>query len=403
MEAAAPPLIYLFGLPGVGKNWVGEQCASLFGVRFADADDWLLPEQHDALAAGRGFTPDMRDRYYAEVAARMAALKGGVGVVGGGSGLAVGQATFKAQHRRAILAAHPEAQLWWVRTAEPTRMQRLRDRGSVVGDELGRRMAADFEAPRLTPAGQPTHPEEDGCHAVVSNDGDADATRAQLRALLGDRTSTVAPTGPEAAGAGLGMVAVEDAKRIDAALARVLTATPALPAAPVAVAAGAVIEGATVYCGGAGVSDEGVDCASCGPTTVFVTASISKTFLAALVLQCAERGELDLDGDINRPLNASFSGNGLTISNPHFPAATVTARHLLTHRSGLQDDESNLTFGSPYRWEAVSAVGKGSISLVDYARQKLTPNAESAAVLWSRQAPPGEAAYHYSNAGCVRI
>ena len=221
--AKPPPLLYLFGLPGAGKNFVGELCAAerSDALRFYDADEWLLPDMVAALAAGKGFTPGMRDRYYAEVSAQIGRLKQaelakaqaprseGAGAAATATctlrGLVVAQATFKACHRREIVAAHPEAQLWWVRTSdETTRMQRLRERGSVVDDALGKKLCADFEAPRTAlsvttecgdrsseapPSGdldlaQPTHSEADGCHAVIVNDGDELALREQLQALL---------------------------------------------------------------------------------------------------------------------------------------------------------------------------------------------------------------------------
>ena len=40
----------------------------------------------------------------------------------------------------------------------------------------------------------------------------------------------------------------------------------------------------------------------CAKETVFLTASITKTVVAMLAVQCAERKELDLDQDINKVL-----------------------------------------------------------------------------------------------------
>ena len=87
-------------------------------------------------------------------------------------------------------------------------MERLLQRGSMVDDALGERMLADFQPPRTASAPPPTisgdttllgaalpsegefaelptHPDEDGCHAIVNNDGDAQSLRAQLRRLMG--------------------------------------------------------------------------------------------------------------------------------------------------------------------------------------------------------------------------
>eukprot|EP01047_Picozoa_sp_COSAG01_P033733 COSAG01_NODE_2496_length_7573_cov_15.650120_3_plen_421_part_00 len=226
----------------------------------------------------------------------------------------------------------------------------------------------------------------------------------------------------------------ERAHRIDAALRDALLpprfADPAVMRSwPSAATAGIVVDGTTVYCGGAGVCDDGVDCGTCPASVVFVTASISKTFLAALALQSHERAELDLDADINEVLarpdchhDRLGSNDGPCappalgmVCNPHFPGATVTARQLLTHRSGLLDDESNLEHGSAYRWAAGAT---SAVSLASYVQRELATSdagtidggAEGGsggggggggvgAAIWSSVAPPGQAAYHYSNAG----
>jgi D-alanyl-D-alanine carboxypeptidase len=74
--------------------------------------------------------------------------------------------------------------------------------------------------------------------------------------------------------------------------------------------------------------------------TVFMTASITKTVMAVLALQCHERGELDLEADINVQL--AKGPDGLCVRHPRFTQSCITARHLLTHASGLADDESRL-------------------------------------------------------------
>ena len=187
---------------------------------------------------------------------------------------------------------------------------------------------------------------------------------------------------------------------IDEALAAVLApdaSAGSVAAAPTAATAGVVIDGRTVYLGGAGTADDGTPCADAAATTVFVTASISKTFLAALALQCAERGELDLDADINVALAQSGETTPGRVGNPHFSSdIMVTPRQLLMHRSGLADDESNLEYGSPYRWPAGDAA---AVSLAEYVQHELARDATAATVNWSSTAPPGSAPYHYSNAG----
>ena len=150
---------------------------------------------------------------------------------------------------------------------------------------------------------------------------------------------------------------------------------PAANAAHPTMASAAVVANGAVVCSASAGADG---------ATVFLTASISKTFLAALALQCVERGELELDADTALHLPEP-------VRNPHFPDVPITARQLLQHRASLADDEAYLEKGSLGRWPAGSAAAFG---LDEYAKRRL-----GSKELWSQRAAPGEADYHYSNAG----
>ena len=69
---------------------------------------------------------------------------------------------------------------------------------------------------------------------------------------------------------------------------------------------------------------------------------MSPMSMSARHVQCAEKGELDLDANISTWLPVE-------IASPHFPQAHITIRHLLTHTAGLRDDESALEEGSRFR------------------------------------------------------
>jgi D-alanyl-D-alanine carboxypeptidase len=73
-----------------------------------------------------------------------------------------------------------------------------------------------------------------------------------------------------------------------------------------------------------------------GADTPFFAASVTKRFIATLVLQACERGELALDDPIVTHLPAELT-DGLHVLKgvDHTPAITV--HHLLTHTSGLPD------------------------------------------------------------------
>lgn len=105
--------------------------------------------------------------------------------------------------------------------------------------------------------------------------------------------------------------------------------------------------------------------------TLFRMGSISKLLTAILVLQRTERGEMDLDADVNRYLRS------LKIDSP--PGQPTTLRHLLTHTEGLDPS-----------WGIGGAVirPQDMVSLSSFLRQRMPP----------RILPPGEA-YVYHDAG----
>jgi len=71
----------------------------------------------------------------------------------------------------------------------------------------------------------------------------------------------------------------------------------------------------------------------CSPDKLFMIASFTKTFTAISILQLAEKGMLSLDDHISRYIDVSFE-------NPRLKTDPITIRQLLTHSSGLVDNES---------------------------------------------------------------
>jgi len=84
--------------------------------------------------------------------------------------------------------------------------------------------------------------------------------------------------------------------------------------------------------------------------TVFMLASISKTFVSTAVLQLVEDGTLDLDADVSEVLP-------FWVTNPWVNDA-ITLRMLLTHTSSLRDDWDVL--------DAALAEGDSPIALGDF-------------------------------------
>lgn len=160
-------LIYLFGLPAAGKNYVGEVLAEAFGYTFYDGDRDLTPEMRDAVRDGRPFSDAMRDRFYTTLIERIAELRRRH------ADLAFCQATFKERHRRLIADAFPDVVFVLVEADEAVRAARLARGGNPVTVEYARRIAAFFEPPAHA-------------HFVIENNGGRAEVVRQLTSLLAD-------------------------------------------------------------------------------------------------------------------------------------------------------------------------------------------------------------------------
>jgi len=66
--------------------------------------------------------------------------------------------------------------------------------------------------------------------------------------------------------------------------------------------------------------------------TVMNIASISKTFVGVALMHLVEKGLIGLDDDVNNFLP-------FKILNPHLPESIITPRHLMSHSSGIKDNQ----------------------------------------------------------------
>jgi gluconate kinase len=158
-------LVYLFGLPAAGKNYVGELLAEAFGFFFHDADCDLTADMHEAIRLGQPFTEAMRDRFYDVVIERIEAL------TAVHANVAVAQATFKEKHRNRILERFPEALMILVEADEAVRVQRLQRGNNLITADYALQIAKLYEPPLCA------------CAVLENNDG-PEAVVAQLGELL---------------------------------------------------------------------------------------------------------------------------------------------------------------------------------------------------------------------------
>ncbi|WP_342115510.1 serine hydrolase domain-containing protein [Pseudoduganella sp. OTU4001] len=103
------------------------------------------------------------------------------------------------------------------------------------------------------------------------------------------------------------------------------------------------------------------------PQTMFRMASISKMMTTFGVMKLVEEGKLSLDTDVGSYL-------GFALRNPHYPARSISLRHLLSHTSTLRDDAG-------YFWVSGTAL-----------RDVLVPEGK----MWAREGEPGQY-FTYSN------
>lgn len=108
-----------------------------------------------------------------------------------------------------------------------------------------------------------------------------------------------------------------------------------VPGAAVSVVAG----GRQVFAKGYGLADVEADQPVVADRTVFPIDSTSKLLTGTAVLQLVERGELDLDTDVNQYLKDFQLPDT-------FPGKPITVRHLLTHTAGFEERNIGM-YGDP--------------------------------------------------------
>lgn len=103
--------------------------------------------------------------------------------------------------------------------------------------------------------------------------------------------------------------------------------------------------------------------------TPFMLASISKTVTATAVLQLVELGVFGLDDDIATILD-------FPVDNPRVAGdEAITVRHLLTHTSGLADDE-DVWGGYPGEPDSLYVFGDSPIALRDFVSGYYVPGGQ---------------------------
>jgi D-alanyl-D-alanine carboxypeptidase len=140
--------------------------------------------------------------------------------------------------------------------------------------------------------------------------------------------------------------------QVDARLAALLGRTVARRGIQHATLAAVSGDGSRRWSGAAGPADAAGT--PLRPETPFFVASITKRFIATLVLQSSERGELGLDDPIVAHLPHDVT-QGLHVRDGVDHKAEITIRHLLSHTSGLPDHFDKPRTGEPSLYRQLTA------------------------------------------------
>ena len=122
-------IIYLYGLPGVGKNYIGEIFKNKFNFNFIDADDYLPINMKTKLKNGKHFTKEEISNYHKIIAYNIFELKTLY------SNLVITQASLFREHRKIIKNLNPEIKFIHIRSDINTINKRLKKRNGYVTQE----------------------------------------------------------------------------------------------------------------------------------------------------------------------------------------------------------------------------------------------------------------------------
>jgi gluconokinase len=159
-------LLILFGLPGTGKNYVGDILRDDYGFHFYDADPDAPPALKAKVRRGEPLTDEDRDQWFALIADRVKTLQ--LTYVD----IAVSQGTFREKHRRYLLEHFPAAKFVLITASPDVRIQRLSARADhIISAEYALKTDAMFEPPHIP-------------YVTLDNSGTREDVKAQLERLL---------------------------------------------------------------------------------------------------------------------------------------------------------------------------------------------------------------------------
>lgn len=137
----APSVLYIYGLAGAGKTYVGEIIGSVAGWYVYEADDDLTPDMKKARDEKKLFTSEMRDEFFCIVADRILQLRLEHEHV------VVTQATYMKQHRDYLARRIPDMDFICVTASDEIIDRHLTDRDNDIDRPYAASMRKNFQPP----------------------------------------------------------------------------------------------------------------------------------------------------------------------------------------------------------------------------------------------------------------
>lgn len=137
-------VIVLFGLPGVGKSFVGNLLQTEFGFYHYDGDQSLPEIMKQAISQKLPITDDMRDIFFANLTKKTKEL------LSTNPKLVVSQTFIKEKYREYFLSQIPNAQFIFIKANKSVRERRLLARLEYPLDiKYSQKMTTIFEKPKI--------------------------------------------------------------------------------------------------------------------------------------------------------------------------------------------------------------------------------------------------------------
>ncbi len=137
----APSVLFLFGLSGAGKSYVGDIINELPDWFVYHADDHLTDELTLALKENRPFTNAMRDRFFSIVVTKIQTLQRRH------RSLVVTQGVYKQRHRDYLTSTIPGMEMLHVEASDQIITKRLVTRIEGINIASASALRQDFDAP----------------------------------------------------------------------------------------------------------------------------------------------------------------------------------------------------------------------------------------------------------------